>query len=352
MNYAKLISSFRRRRYQNLFSRRVLILHVVLFLLPIGVLAQKGNVSMNINNGTTGAFINEIEKQNQYTLVCRNSVINDQAKVNINSKNEVLNQALTEGLSSLNVSYTLDNNTIVLDSKEALQQKTSEKKTVKGIVIDKNGEPIIGANIRQEGGIGTVTDVNGNFIITADPSKSLEISYIGYKKKSVRIGSASTINISLEEDARIMNEVIVIGYGSKTKRDVTSSIVTYKPGDVNVRQVLGVDQMLQGRVSGVNITSASGVPGSKNRVSIRGIGSITAGNEPLYVIDGVPINSTSGDTGAWGAQSMNGLNDFNPSDIESIQILKDAASAAIYGSRATNGVILITTKKGKKEKQK
>ena len=124
MNYAKLISSFRRRRYQNLFSRRVLILHVVLFLLPTGVLAQKGNVSMNINNGTTGAFIKEIEKQNQYTLVCRNSVINDQAKVNINSKNEVLNQALTEGRSPLNVSYTLDNNTIVLDSKEALQQKT------------------------------------------------------------------------------------------------------------------------------------------------------------------------------------------------------------------------------------
>lgn len=352
MNYVKLISPFRRRRYQNLFSRRVLILHVVLFLLPTGVLAQKGNVSMNINNGTTGAFIKEIEKQNQYTLVCRNSVINDQAKVNINSKNEVLNQAFTEGLSPLNVSYTLDNNTIVLDSKEALQQKTSEKKIIKGIVLDKNGEPIIGANIIQEGGMGTVTDINGNFTITADPSKSLEISYIGYKKKSVRIGSASTINISLEEDARIMNEVIVIGYGSKTKRDVTSSIGTYKPGDVNVRQVLGVDQMLQGRVSGVNITSASGVPGSKNRVSIRGIGSITAGNEPLYVIDGVPINSTSGDTGAWGAQSMNGLNDFNPSDIESIQILKDAASAAIYGSRATNGVILITTKKGKKGKAK
>ena len=157
MNYVKLISSFRRRRHQNLFSRRFLILHVALFLLPIGVLAQIGNVSMNINNGTTGAFIKEIEKHNQYTLVCRNSVINDHAKVNINSKNEVLNQALTEGLSPLNISYTLDNNTIVLDSKEALQQKTTEKKTVKGIVIDKNGEPIIGANIRQEGGIGTVT---------------------------------------------------------------------------------------------------------------------------------------------------------------------------------------------------
>ena len=219
-------------------------------------------------------------------------------------------------------------------------------------MTDGKGEPIIGANVIQEGGIGTITDVEGNFTVTADLSKPLEISYIGYKKKSIRIGASPTINIALEEDAHVMDEVIVIGYGSKTKRDVTSSIGTYKPGEVNVRQVLGVDELLQGRVSGVNITSASGVPGSKNRVSIRGIGSITAGNEPLYVIDGVPINNTSGDTGAWGAQSMNGLNDFNPSDVESIQILKDAASAAIYGSRATNGVILITTKKGSKGQAK
>ncbi|EXY30125.1 tonB-linked outer membrane, SusC/RagA family protein, partial [Bacteroides fragilis str. 3397 T10] len=235
---------------------------------------------------------------------------------------------------------------------EVQQQKKNEKKTIKGTVTDGKGEPIIGANVIQEGGIGTITDVEGNFTVTADLSKPLEISYIGYKKKSIRIGASPTINIALEEDAHVMDEVIVIGYGSKTKRDVTSSIGTYKPGEVNVRQVLGVDELLQGRVSGVNITSASGVPGSKNRVSIRGIGSITAGNEPLYVIDGVPINNTSGDTGAWGAQSMNGLNDFNPSDVESIQILKDAASAAIYGSRATNGVILITTKKGSKGQAK
>lgn len=179
MNYAKLISSFRRRRHQNLFSRRFLILHVALFLLPIGVLAQIGNVSMNINNGTLQTFVKEIEKQNQYTFVYRNNVINDQAKVNINCKNEPLSQVLTEALSPLNISYTLDNNTIVLDSKEALQQKTSEKKIIKGIVLDKNGEPIIGANIIQEGGMGTVTDINGNFTITADPSKLLEISYIG-----------------------------------------------------------------------------------------------------------------------------------------------------------------------------
>ena len=352
MNYTKLIFSFRKRRQNLLIFRNFTILLVALVLLPAGVSAQKGNVSVNINNGTVKTFIKEIEKQTRYTFVYRNNVLNDQAKVTVNCKNKPLDQVLSQVFTPLNVSYSLNNNTIVLVKKEVQQQKKSEKKTIKGTVTDGRGEPIIGANVIQEGGIGTITDVDGNFTVTADPSKPLDISYIGYKKKSVRIGASPTVRIALEEDAHVMDEVIVIGYGSKTKRDVTSSIGTYKPGEVNVRQVLGVDELLQGRVSGVNITSASGVPGSKNRVSIRGIGSITAGNEPLYVIDGVPINNTSGDTGAWGAQSMNGLNDFNPSDVESIQILKDAASAAIYGSRATNGVILITTKKGSKGQAK
>ncbi len=352
MNYTKLIFSFRKRRQNLLIFRNFTILLVALVLLPAGVSAQKGNVSVNINNGTVKTFIKEIEKQTRYTFVYRNNVLNDQAKVSVNCKNKPLDQVLSQVFTPLNVSYSLNNNTIVLVKKELQQQKKSEKKTIKGTVTDGRGEPIIGANVIQEGGIGTITDVDGNFTVMADPSKPLNISYIGYKKKSVRIGASPTVSIALEEDAHVMDEVIVIGYGSKTKRDVTSSIGTYKPGEVNVRQVLGVDELLQGRVSGVNITSASGVPGSKNRVSIRGIGSITAGNEPLYVIDGVPINNTSGDTGAWGAQSMNGLNDFNPSDVESIQILKDAASAAIYGSRATNGVILITTKKGSKGQAK
>lgn len=353
MNYIKLIFSFKKRRHNLLIFRNFTILLTGMILLSTtGALAQKGNVSVNINNGTVKTFIKEIEKQTRYTFVYRNNVLNDQAKVTVNCKNKPLDQVLSQVFTPLNVSYSLNNNTIVLVKQEVQQQKKNEKKTIKGTVTDGKGEPIIGANVIQEGGIGTITDVEGNFTVTADLSKPLEISYIGYKKKSIRIGASPTINIALEEDAHVMDEVIVIGYGSKTKRDVTSSIGTYKPGEVNVRQVLGVDELLQGRVSGVNITSASGVPGSKNRVSIRGIGSITAGNEPLYVIDGVPINNTSGDTGAWGAQSMNGLNDFNPSDVESIQILKDAASAAIYGSRATNGVILITTKKGSKGQAK
>ena len=134
-----------------------------------------------------------------------------------------------------------------------------------------------------------------------------------------------------------------------TRRDITSAIGQFKPKASERRDVLSVDQLLQGRIAGVNITTASGIPGASSRVSIRGIGSLNAGNEPLYVIDGVPITSTSGDTGAFSqGESMTGLATLNPSDIESVEVLKDAASAAIYGSRATNGVIIVTTKSGKK----
>lgn len=261
MNYTKLIYSFRKRR-QNL-----LILETLPFISCAGFIARKGigakgNVSVNINNGTVKTFIKELEKQTRYTFVYRNNVLNDQAKVTVNCQNKPIDQILSQVFTPMNISWSLNNNTIVLVKKEAPQKK-SEKKTLKGTVTDSRGEPIIGANVIQEGGVGTITDVDGNFTVTADPAKPLNISYIGYKKKAIRIGASPTIHVALEEDAHVMDEVIVIGYGSKTKRDVTSSIGTYKPGEINVRQALGVDELLQGRVSGVNITSASGVPGSK-----------------------------------------------------------------------------------------
>jgi TonB-linked SusC/RagA family outer membrane protein len=308
-------------------------------------------VTLNVTNGVLKSVLKSIEKQSGYTFVYRNAVLDDKTRVSIQCTDKPVANVLTQLFGPLGISYALNGNTISLTKKSAstsAQQQPGRQRVVKGVVTDNNGEPIIGANVIQEGGKGTITDAEGAFTLTADASKPLTVSYIGYKKKNINIGNSASLKVRLEEDAQVMDEVVVIGYGSKTRRDITSAIGSYKPGDVNVRQALGVDDMLQGRVAGVNITSASGVPGSKNRVSIRGIGSITAGNEPLYVIDGVPINNTSGDTGAWSAQSMNGLDDFNPADIESVQVLKDAASAAIYGSRATNGVILITTKKGSK----
>lgn len=191
MNYTKLIYSFRKRRQNLLIFRNFTILFLALVLLPARVLAQKGNVSVNINNGTVKTFIKELEKQTRYTFVYRNNVLNDQAKVTVNCQNKPIDQILSQVFTPMNISWSLNNNTIVLVKKEAPQKK-SEKKTLKGTVTDSRGEPIIGANVIQEGGVGTITDVDGNFTVTADPAKPLNISYIGYKKKAIRIGASPT----------------------------------------------------------------------------------------------------------------------------------------------------------------
>lgn len=222
---------------------------------------------------------------------------------------------------------------------------------VSGTIRDKVG-PVAGAVITC-GANASMTDLDGKFSITAAPGETLVVSMLGYKEASYVVGrTAEGIEIVLADDSEMLEESVVVGYGTMQRRDITSSIATYKPSEEGERDFISPDAMLQGRVAGVNIAAASGTPGGKTRVSIRGVGSITAGNEPLYVVDGVPMSNTSGDTGAYGGESLSALSDINPADIESIQVLKDAASAAIYGSRGTNGVIIITTRKGAKGKPK
>ncbi|MBP3202972.1 MAG: TonB-dependent receptor [Bacteroidales bacterium] len=229
------------------------------------------------------------------------------------------------------------------------QNTESTPQTYSGKVFDKDG-PVIGAVlVVEESKEVATTGVDGSFSIPARKGDVLLISMMGYKEVRMPLGSQTDkLSIRLLDDITLLEESVVVGYGTMQRRDITSAIATYKPAEEGERQVLSPDAMLQGRVPGVNVTAASGTPGGKSRVSIRGIGSLTAGNEPLYVIDGIPMSNTSGDTGAWGGESLSGLSDINPADIESVQVLKDAASAAIYGSRGTNGVIIITTKKGTK----
>ena len=218
-----------------------------------------------------------------------------------------------------------------------------------GVVVDKAG-PVVGAVVMVRGtGRAATTDLDGAFTVQAGRGDVLVVSMLGYQEAAYTVGTRTRdIQILLQDDITLLEESVVVGYGTMQRRDITSSIATYKPAEAGERQVLSPDALLQGRVPGVNVTAASGTPGGKSRVSIRGIGSLTAGNEPLYVVDGVPMSNTSGDAGAYGGESLSGLSDINPADIESVQILKDAASAAIYGSRGTNGVIIITTKKGTK----
>ncbi|MEM9830265.1 MAG: SusC/RagA family TonB-linked outer membrane protein [Bacteroidota bacterium] len=219
----------------------------------------------------------------------------------------------------------------------------SLEQTVSGKVTDgENGDPLPGVNVLAKGTTtGTVTDVNGSYRLTvADEIEILVFSSIGYTTQEVAINGRSTINLELLPDVQSLSEVVVIGYGSQKKSDITGAVSSVEPKDFENEPIANVTQGLQGKVAGVNVTSGSGAPGGNMIVRIRGNNSIIGSNDPLYVIDGVPVQG--GNNG-----STNLLSTINPNDIESIEVLKDASATAIYGSRGSNGVILITTKSGK-----
>ncbi len=222
--------------------------------------------------------------------------------------------------------------------------------TVTGIVSGDDGTPLIGANVLvQNSTIGTITDIDGRYSINADPGDVLEISYTGYNTKLTTVGDESVVDLVLNFDAVGLEDIIVVGYSPQRRKDITGSISSVKSEDIADVQLPSLETALQGRTPGVQVNKNSGKPGGGIDVNIRGRTSITASTQPLYVIDGVPI--ISGDNLDFSQEGIGGSNvsvisDLNPDEIESIEVLKDAASAAIYGSRAANGVVLITTKKG------
>lgn len=206
---------------------------------------------------------------------------------------------------------------------------------LKGTVKDaKTGELLIGVNIIVEGSqTGTVTDLDGNFVISAPADGTLKISYIGYKTQQVKFSGQKMLDIQLESDSKTIDEIVVVGYSVQKKRDVLGAISKVGSNELSKIPVASAQQALQGRIAGVNVAAQTGAPGAPISVRIRGVNSIGLGNEPLYIVDGIPIEGA--------------LNNIPPGEIETMTVLKDASSAAIYGSRATNGVILITTKSGK-----
>lgn len=225
------------------------------------------------------------------------------------------------------------------------------QRVITGKVTDENGNPVANASVTvKETGAGVSTNTAGDFSIPVDSrSKTLVFSYVGKANEEIVIGNQSVINASLKQEGKALDEVVVVAYGTQVKKKVTGAIAKVDGADLENKPFTSVDQMLQGKVAGLQSTSPTGQPGGIQQVRIRGIGSITAGAAPLYVVDGIPINS--GDVSRLNNTS-NALAGINPNDIESISVLKDAASASIYGSRAANGVILITTKKGKAGKSK
>ncbi len=206
---------------------------------------------------------------------------------------------------------------------------------VTGVVRDEQGEPLIGVSVVLEGTTqGTITDFDGQFVLSAQEGQTLEISYMGYRTERVKVGKG-VLSVVLSEDTKALDEVVVVGYGTQKRSDLTGSVVSVKAEDMNAVPTSSVAEMLRGQAAGVVVTQNSARPGGQSDIVIRGKKSLTGGNAPLYIVDGTPVDN---------------IDDFNAQDIESIEVLKDASAQAIYGARASNGVILVTTKRGSEGK--
>jgi len=223
-----------------------------------------------------------------------------------------------------------------------------DKRITGKVTAQEDGLPLPGVSIKVTGSqLGTQTDVNGNYSLNVPSTgKSLQFSFIGFISQTVSIGSKTAINISLANDATTLSEVVVTAYGTLKRGEVTGSQTSVKAADIANTPILSPEQALQGRAAGVQVTQASGTPGGGISIRVRGPSSISGSSQPLYVVDGVPINTGSYSQLGAGGQTTNALSDINPNDIESIEVLKDAAASAIYGSRAANGVIIVNTKRG------
>lgn len=271
-------------------------------------------------------------------------------KITLHVNKQNINTVLDKLLTEQGLAYTIDDKHIVIYKAEGKSSSASQsEKKIVGKVTDNNKEPIIGANVMVKGSTnGTITDLDGLFSLTVPENALLEISYIGYTSKEIEVGKQSTLAIVMTEDSKSIDEVVVIGYGAVKKSNLTGAVASIKTTELQQTPMTSIDQGLVGRASGVQVTQTSGMPGAVASIRVRGSSSLQGGNEPLYVIDGFPVYSGTGFGTTGGQTQMSGLSTVNPSDIESIEILKDASATAIYGARAANGVVLITTKSGKK----
>ena len=290
------------------------------------------NVSFSTNKVTLKSAFEKIEKASKYKIAYNSSQLDANRSVTLSKTSGDVFGMLTQLLKGTNCTYEMEGNYIII--KPFQKNQTSGKKVkVRGVIKDETGEPIIGATVRVKGqSEGTVSDFDGNFTLDVTDDNTLQISYIGYQTQEFAVGKQHHFSIVLEEDKKILNEVVVIGYGTQKKGDITSSVGSVKSEDFTAGAINDAGQLIQGKIAGLSVTNPSGNPVGGTEISLRGNTTILgASTNPLILIDGVP-----GD-----------FNTVAPEDIESIDVLKDGSAAAIYGSRGTNGVVLITTKKSK-----
>ena len=311
------------------FKRKMLVLGMM-FAVGMGCWAQ--NLQLKLDNVTVKKAMTELKQKSGYSFVFEASDVDTAKKISVNADNA--KDAINQILQGQDVTYEIQGKNIIIKRKNADNGTSPQgkKRRITGTVKDANGDPVIGATVIEKGTKnGTVTDYDGNFVLETAPDAQIDISYIGFKSQTVKPSPSGNISVSLDEDSNLLDDVVVVGYGTQRKKLITGSTIHVTSEDIASVNAVDAFGALQSQAAGMNIVMNSGQPGESYKVTIRGMG--TAGsNSPLYVIDGVPGGS---------------LTDISPDDIESIDVLKDAASSAIYGARASNGVILVTTKKGK-----
>lgn len=317
-----------------------ILLFLVTFCLQANnTYSQNATVNLNLENVSLTDVFREIEKQSDYRFFFNSTVLNAVKKQNVKTGEQSITAILDQLFEGTDIGYKLIDRYIVITSKKddvsRLLAKSDAPIQIVGLVTDEAGEPISGVSVSLNGStVGTITDVDGKYTISVPTTKAvLAFSFIGYVSQTITVGNRSVINVRLKEDNQMIDEVVVIGYGSVRKSDLTGSVSQVRSDILENQAVLSDPiQGLQGKVAGLDITIGN-KPGDTSSPIIRGYNSLNAGNDPLIVLDGAPFGGK--------------ISDINPAEIEAIDVLKDASSTAIYGSRGSNGVIIITTKRGK-----
>ena len=333
----KRIGYFDSRKYSTL--NRSLLLSLCLSLgQPFVSASTAQTVSINIPKGTISEVFKAIENQSEYKFFYNEKQVDLNQQVNVVTEKDNIENVLDDVFKNTDITYKIVNNHIVLTNSRVKSNSTNavnqQTRQIRGKVISPSAEPLIGVNVIVKGTTnGTTTNVNGEYTLDNVPVGAvLEFSYIGCVPKIIKVTNKGVINVTLEEDTQKIDEVVVVGYGSFKKSDLTGAVSQIKGEEITMLPLRSASDALQGKVAGVTITANSGSPGSLGDVRIRGVGTLSAyGNNPLYVVDGMPQSDIG-----W----------LNPRDIENLEVLKDASAQAIYGSRAANGVVLISTKRG------
>lgn len=296
--------------------------------------SQSTALTLQLNNTPIEDVLNRIEEQTEFRFLYNKKMVDVERKVNVAVEGKSISEVLDNLFKNAGISYTISDRQIVLNKKESLTS-AQQSNRVTGVVTDEYGDPIIGANVIEKGTTnGIITDLDGKFTINVNPGAVLQFSYIGYMTREITVKDQSVLSIKLSEDTQALNEVVVVGYGVQRKVTTTGAVTKLEGDDLNKMTVVNVTKALQGMSPGITIVDRGGAPGSDDpEIYLRGVG--TTGNaNPLVLVDGIEMS----------------LSQIPSSEIDNISVLKDAASASIYGSRAAHGVILVTTKRGKEGK--